>query len=146
MVPYTADDIYAGLNRILSYDWKGFFTHRLTSTEPEPPMGGITGGGWRLVFNETANPFVTAFEKSDKRINLKYSLGLTLDADNQEIGDVIPGSPADRAGLGPSMKLIGINGRKYSDDGLRDALAATKDGQPIDFLVENADFFDHLPS
>ena len=102
-------------------------------------MGGIGGAGWKLVFSHTPNRFVLAREKDDKRVDLRYSLGFAMDADTQAITDVIPGSPADLAGLGPSMKVIGVNGRKYSDDVLRDALLATPD-QPIELLVENADY------
>jgi predicted metalloprotease with PDZ domain len=58
------------------------------------------------------------------------------------IADVIPGSPAYSAGVGPGMKLIAVNGRKYSKDVIRHALkAATTSQQPIALLAENAEFY-----
>jgi predicted metalloprotease with PDZ domain len=55
---------------------------------------------------------------------------------------VIYGSPAYRAGIGPGMNLVAINGRAWSKDVLHDALNDSKGGnQPIDLLVENAKFY-----
>jgi len=140
VVPYEAADLFAALNAIAPHDWRAFFTERLTRVGPTPPLGGLAGAGWQLVFNHTQNRFVVASEKNEKRVDLRHSLGFMMDADTQAIQDVIPGSPADLAGLGPSMKVIGVNGRKYSDDVLRDALLASPD-QPIELLLENADYF-----
>jgi predicted metalloprotease with PDZ domain len=58
------------------------------------------------------------------------------------LSDVIFGSQAYAAGIGPGMKLVAINGRAWSRDVLLDALRTSKDSQqPIDLLVENAKFF-----
>jgi hypothetical protein len=40
------------------------------------------------------------------------------------------------------MKLVAVNGRRYSSDVLRDAIAATKDAPAsVKLLLENDDFF-----
>jgi hypothetical protein len=39
------------------------------------------------------------------------------------------------------MKLIGVNGRKFDDDLLKDAIAATPTTKHIDLLLENATYF-----
>ena len=139
--PYELEDLLAALNRVLPYDWKGFFAHRVTAATPEPPMAGITSGGWNLVHTETPNKLIESWSKGGKSANFTYSLGLQLNTEDQAILDVIAGSPADKAGVGPGMKLIGVNGRKYSSDVLADALKATKDGTPIELLLENNEFF-----
>jgi predicted metalloprotease with PDZ domain len=58
------------------------------------------------------------------------------------VGDVIPDEAADRAGIAPSMKIVAVNGRRFSTDVLRAAIAATgeSDGR-LELLVENADYF-----
>ena len=44
--------------------------------------------------------------------------------------------------MGPGMQLVAVNGRKWSPEVLRDALRASKGTeQPIELLVENAQFF-----
>jgi C-terminal processing protease CtpA/Prc len=55
---------------------------------------------------------------------------------------VIVGSPAFKAGLGPGMKMIAVNGRKYSGSRLNAALTSSRGtNQPIELLVENAHKF-----
>ena len=56
--------------------------------------------------------------------------------------DVMPDSPADKAGVGAAMKLIAVNGRRYAADDLRTAIqAAMTNSAPIELLVENDDYF-----
>src|SRR5258708_953781 len=58
------------------------------------------------------------------------------------LDDVIVGSPAYQAGVGSGMKLMAVNGRKWTPAVLHAALkAATSDGQSVELLVENAQFF-----
>jgi predicted metalloprotease with PDZ domain len=143
VVPYTADDVFKALNDVLAYDWKGFFHSRLTSLKPQPPMGGITQGGWKFVFNATPNKLLSARDKAEKRIDLRFSLGIVIDngEDGHAIIDVAPGSAADKAGVGPGMRLLGVNGRKFDDDLLKDAVAATPTAKHVDLLLENATYF-----
>jgi predicted metalloprotease with PDZ domain len=128
------------LNQVTPYDWATLLTERVNSIAPHAPLGGIERGGWRLVYNDQPNIFVRAGEKLGKRVNVAYSLGLQI-RDDGEFPDVLHGSPAYVAGLGPGMKLVAINGRAWSRDVLQDALRASKGSdQPIDLLVENANF------
>jgi len=47
-----------------------------------------------------------------------------------------------RAGIGPGMKLIAVNGRKYSPEVLHDSLKAGKGGTAtLELLVENTDYY-----
>ena len=80
-------------------------------------------------------------EELDQYADASYSLGFRVKKDGQ-FDDVIHGSPAYLAGIGPGMKLVAVNGRAWSNDVLQDALRASRDGkQSIDLLVENAKFF-----
>ena len=141
VVPYTADDIFNTLNTIAPHDWKAFFTARLTSLDPQPPLNGIKQAGWKLVYNDKPNKLLAASEKANKRIDLRFSLGLILNSDEAEVVDVVPGSPADKAGLGPGMKIIAVNERKFDDDLLKDAVANTPKSKSVELLVENGTYF-----
>ena len=68
-------------------------------------------------------------------------LGLNL-RDDGGIADTIEGDLAAKAGIGPGMKLIAVNGRRFSPDALRDTIKAAKNSSAtIDLLVENDDYY-----
>ena len=135
--PYTFDDVAATLNSVLPYDWAGFLKTRLTSLSPHAPLGGIATSGWKLVYSKEMNWFIKAREKSNKNVDLSYSVGMIVKNDGT-VSDVIPGTAAGRGGLAPGMKLVAVNGRRFSEDVLRDAVRESKDTRaPIEFLADN---------
>ena len=70
-----------------------------------------------------------------------YSIGLQLGSDGA-VSDAIVGSPAFEAGVSSGMKVIGVNGRVYTQEVLSDAIKAAKDtSQPITLLVVVDDYF-----
>ncbi len=141
VVPYKFEDVVATLNQVAPYDWASLLRQRLDSKSPHAPLGGIENGGWKLVYTEQKNTTMDAREKTGDRLDLSFSLGIIISKDGAVI-DAIPGSPAYAAGVGPGMKVIGVNGRKYSKDVLRTALhASLTNQQPITLLVENADYY-----
>ena len=138
---YTFDDIVNTLNQVAPYDWRGFWTERLTNHGPGAPLGGIEGSGWKLVYDDTRSALVQAAEGDRDSINAAYSIGLWLKGDGL-ITDTVEGMPAARAGIGPGMRLVAINGRKFSRDVLRDALQAGKNNSAaFELLVENTDYY-----
>jgi predicted metalloprotease with PDZ domain len=141
VVPYTFEDLVRELNAVVPYDWAALLKERTRNTSQHAPLGGIEGSGWRLVYNDKPNQFLAMAEKLSKTLNLTSSLGLLINKDGQLI-DAISGSPAYTAGLAPSMKLIAVNGRRWSPSVLKEALrAAHETGQPIEVIAESGDFF-----
>lgn len=141
VVPYTFDDVVRALNEIAPYDWAHLLNDRVKATSTHAPLGGIERGGWKLVYTDKPNSFTEAIEKIAKFADLSYSLGFTVQQDGR-FSDVIVGSPAYQAGLGPGMRLVAVNGRKWSPELLHTAVKAAQGGNPpIELLVENAQFF-----
>jgi predicted metalloprotease with PDZ domain len=69
------------------------------------------------------------------------SIGLVLNDDGL-ISDTTEGMLAAKASIGPGMKIVAVNGRRFSPEILRDAIKAAKQGNaPIDLLVENSDYY-----
>jgi predicted metalloprotease with PDZ domain len=137
---YTFDDIVATLNEVMPYDWREFLNERVNMVAPRAPLGGITNGGWKLVYNETSNEEIKFNEQQKKFRDFTYSVGFIV-KDDGTLLDVSPEKPAGKAGLAPGMKVISINGRGWSSDALHDAIAATKtNAAPLEFLVENGSF------
>ena len=141
VIPYKFDDVVRTLNEVAPYDWASLLGQRVNAAGTHAPLGGIERGGWRLVYNDKPNSFIEASEKLSKSADFPFTLGFSLGEDGK-LGDVIVGSPAYQSGLGPGMKLLAVNGRKWSPEILHAAIkAAQGTGQPIELLVENAQFF-----
>jgi predicted metalloprotease with PDZ domain len=138
---YTFDDVVSALNQVVPYDWRGFWTERLTTHGAGAPLGGVEGSGWKLVYDETQSEMERGMESDAHVVDGAYSIGLELREDGT-ISDTIEEMPAAVAGIGPGMKLIAVNGRQYSPEVLRDALKAGKGGSsPLELLVENTDYY-----
>ena len=137
---YTFDDVVSALNQVASYDWRGFWTERLTNHGPGAPLTGIEASGWKLIYDEKRSALEKAEEERDGT-SAAYSLGLLLTKDGV-IRDAIVGMPAAKAGIGPGMKVIAVNERGFSSHALRDALAEAKTSSaPMELLIENSDQF-----
>ncbi len=138
---YTFDDVINTLNRIVPYDWRGFWTLRLTTHDQHAPLGGIEGSGWRIVYDGNRSETIRVREEDDREIIASYSIGLLLREDG-EVVDAIEGMPAARAGIGPAMRIAAVNGRRFTPQVLRDALASGKTSkEPLQLLVENTEYF-----
>ena len=139
--PYTFDDVVSALNGVQPYDWAKFLRDRIYTVQKNPPTAGITKGGWHTAWVDTPGPMQKANEAANKDVDETYSVGFSLDEPTGGVKDVVPGSAADRAGVAPEMKLLGVNGRRWNKELLRDAIAAAKTDGPIELLLENQEFF-----
>jgi predicted metalloprotease with PDZ domain len=138
---YTFEDVVNTLNQVASYDWRGFWTERLTNHGPGAPLTGIERSGWKLVYDETQSELIKVRKRELKEISAQYSIGLLLE-ESGNIVDTVEGMPAAKAGIGPGMKLVAVNGKRFSEDVLNDVLKAAKNGSdPIELLVENTEYY-----
>ncbi len=141
VVTYTFDDVVRTLNDVAPYDWATLLRERVEATSTHAPLGGIERGGWKLVYNDKPNLFTHTEEQLAHFADFSYSLGFSV-AEDGKLGDVIVGSPAYKSGMGPGMRLIAVNGRKWTPSVLRAGVkAALGSDQPIELLVENEQFF-----
>lgn len=141
MKPYTFDDVVNTLNEVVAHDWRGFLNERVNSVTPHPPMAGIERGGWKLVYRDTPSAVFQGKEVVDRVTNVWYSLGIVIREQDDSLRDVLPGSPAWQAGIGPGMKIVGVNGRAYSATVLHEAIREAKNGsQPIELSIQNGAF------
>ncbi len=142
VIPYDFDAIVAALNTVLPYDWRGFWTERLERIKAGAPLEGLSAGGWRLGYSTEPSSVQKGDAALFKKTDLQYSLGFRLLDDGPVITYLIPGSPADQAGMTPGSKLVAVNGRKYSKDILKDALeAGGAETRTISLLVEKDEIY-----
>ena len=141
MVPYTFDDMVTALNQILPNDWAGFFRTRVTSLAPHAPLLGIENAGWRLTYSDERSALDRAVEAKHEQLDMRYSLGALFEISGKVL-DVLPGTPADSAGLAPAMKVVSVNEHQFSPQVLREALrSAQTTSAPLELLVTNQEQF-----
>jgi predicted metalloprotease with PDZ domain len=138
---YTFDDIVNTLNQVARYDWRAFWTERLTNHGPGAPLSGIEASGWKLVYDENSSELDRAQEPEEKAVDAHYSVGLFFGSDGV-IRDTVEGMAAAKAGIGPGMKVVAVNGRRFSPEVWHDAIRAAKNSpEPLELIVENTDYF-----
>jgi predicted metalloprotease with PDZ domain len=142
VVPYTFDDIVAGLNAVVPNDWAGFLHQRLdANTFHAPEIEGIDAlSGYKLVYTDKPN-YWSQLEEGNGGLNARWSLGLSV-GDSGNLGDVIVDGVAYKAGLAPGFKIVAVNGRAFTPTLLRAAIkAAVGSGPAIELIVENTGYY-----
>lgn len=140
VVPYELSDVVAALNQVAPRDWNTFLRERVYDVVPRADVAGIEAAGWKLVYGEQIPQLVKSREEVERTVDVRFSLGFVADDDGR-IPDVLPGTPADRAGVGPGMRIAAVNGRRFSPEVLRDAIRQTKRA-PVELILENGEFFE----
>jgi predicted metalloprotease with PDZ domain len=140
VVPYHRADVIAALNAVQPYDWTTFFRQRIDEVAPHPP-DPFALGGYKVVYLD--HPAKGSLGGGRYRgLNATYSLGIAAGGDGT-IVDVLQGSPAAKAGIGPGMKIAGINGRTLTggQSQLDEALKAAEHSGTITFLLTGGDVY-----
>ena len=125
VVPYTLNDVTQALSRVAPDDWANFFALRVDSLQVHAPLAGIEAAGFRLAFRDSSSDYFDALDADAERTDYRFSLGFRV-GQGGKVSDVLPDSPAARAGLPPGATLVAVEGRKWSKDVLDDALDATR--------------------
>jgi predicted metalloprotease with PDZ domain len=142
--PYLEQDIYDLLGAIAPGDWRGFVRRHLDQTGTMALFGALDRSGWKLGYNAEPNASNRTDDRRRQSTNRLASIGFIIDADNR-ILDVIDDRAAARAGAGPGMKVVAVNGQRYSAIVLDEAIvAAQKTREPIALLVEKGDYYSTL--
>jgi predicted metalloprotease with PDZ domain len=136
---YTFDDVVAALNGVLEHDWAGFLRARVYATGTEPPLDGLTRGGYRLVFKEERSGFQREAEAYARNADFGYSLGLGF-GENGNVTAVQWDGPAFNQGITVGTQVVAVNGVSFSNESLRRAVTAAKaEPAPLELLLRNGD-------
>jgi len=134
---YRFEDVVAALNAVQPWNWAGFLTSRIYEPNAPAPTEGITRGGYRLVWRDKPNAYDASRAAAGKQLDLTHSLGLSVAAGGR-VGSVLWDGPAFDAAIRPGSTIVAVNGRDYSEEGLRAAIAANTSGKtPIRLLVRD---------
>ena len=138
IVTYNREEIIDDLNHVVKYDWAKFLHDRIDLINPHGDYAGIEQGGYKLVFLDHPTAAVrSAAPNPTTAINVWYSIGIRVGNDGI-ISDVRWDSAADKAQLGPGMKILAVNGTIFSGDALRSAIKDAKGKtEPIHLIVQS---------
>jgi predicted metalloprotease with PDZ domain len=150
---YTFDDLVKTINSVAPYDWTTFFRQRVYELHPAVPEDGFTRGGYKIVYTDTVQPWVTKGEAGNGLADFSTSLGFTVripraggEGGGAEAGpsgalaNVWWNSPAFKAGVRPDMRIISVNGKSFTPQVLRDEiLQAEQTKQPMQLQFRRND-------
>ncbi len=131
------------LKEVCDYDWEGFLKSRTERPLESLPLEVLPRIGYKVNYSNRTPGFGAG--RISRRggfggASARDSLGLNFDGEGK-ITDVIPGMVGDKAGLGPGMKVIGVNSRVFSAGRLHDALVESVNRKKIEFLLIEGDHF-----
>jgi predicted metalloprotease with PDZ domain len=137
--PYTREDVVKTLNDLVPFDWQGLFAERVDRVAPRLPMSGVERAGWKLVYNDKPNAAMADDEARRENHDWRFSLGFSVNK-KDDVTEVLPDSPAGRAGIVAGVKLLGVGGHVYTARAVEAALAETKGGSaPLEVVVADGD-------
>jgi predicted metalloprotease with PDZ domain len=113
------------------------FDKYVYEVNPEPPTDGLEAAGWHVVYNATPVRVFYPDVAGVPTYPARASLGMDIEKDGT-INDVILGTPAYKAGLGPNMKILSVDGSSYTPGVMDEAISHPKDGK-ISLVVRNFD-------
>ena len=139
-VPYSRKDVVNDLNGVLSYDWRGLISRRIESLQNrfEPEVADSLG--YAIQFSNRRPDIPEKTFRWSKGVDAYDSIGMSLSSEG-EIRDLLLDTAADKAGLGPGMRIMGVNGFKWSENRFDDAIVMSATRGHIDLLVQNGDSF-----
>jgi predicted metalloprotease with PDZ domain len=136
---YDLADVVRALNATAEHGWEAFLRRRVEAPQESLPLDVVGRLGYRLKYSgkPAGAELKGAVPVPDNPA--ADSLGVVLVAG--VVRAVDPGLPADRAGLAPGMKVIGVNGKKFSPNRLRDAIADSVARKKVELLIEDGEDF-----
>jgi predicted metalloprotease with PDZ domain len=155
---YNFDDVVKTLNSVAPYDWGTFLRERVYQLHPSVPEDGFTRGGYKLVYTDNEQEWMTRNNAAEGLADFSTSLGISIvvskpnaaasddDGPPGSLARVWWNSPAFKAGVTPDMQLVSVNGKEFTPDLLRDAiLQAEQTKQPIQLQFKRGNEYVAFP-
>jgi predicted metalloprotease with PDZ domain len=138
---YTFEDVVSTLNKVQPYDWQTYLRQKVYAIAAQPPLEGITEGGYRLVFAAEPTKWFKSGEKTAKNNDLTYSGGFVVGNDGK-VSSVLWDAAAFNAGITVGSEIVAVNGRKFDGDALKQAIKdAAGSGHAPELLVHDGDLY-----
>lgn len=142
---FTFEDVVSTLNALTPLNWSDFLQERLNGKAPNAPLSGLALGGYRLIYGREATPYFRDVERRAGEINLSYSLGMTV-SKSGHLTAVVWDGPAFQSGLTTAAEILAVNGRVFSEEGLRNAITSAEGSKaPIILTIKSGKRVQEVP-
>ena len=141
---YEEGEVLATLNKLVVYDWSALVTRWIKDRQTSLPLDVVGHLGYRLEYANEPSDYLADAEKEGKYATAYHSLGMSVNSAGVVHGSVVPGMPADDAGIAPGMKIIGVNGKKFSLDRFRDGVKDSVTRRNVELLLLDGELFKTL--
>lgn len=123
---YTRADIVDTLTEVFpGADWNAIIHERIELPQQSLDLSNLWKlAGYRLAYTDEPGPLQKSAGADGAGLDLRTSLGVRFDKAG-EVVDIVPGSPADGAGLAYGMRVLAVDGWVFSAERMRDAVKAT---------------------
>jgi predicted metalloprotease with PDZ domain len=142
VVAYELPEIVKILSELADFDWQPFLEERASQPLETLPLDVVKRCGYRIQYSSRPPPEQLGRQNRGRAggVAALDSIGLAFGGDGTVI-EIVPGMAGDRAGLGPGMKIIGVNNKTFSRERMLDALADSVTRHKIELLlIEGEDF------
>src|SRR5207244_4652018 len=117
------------------FDWARFLDDAVHGRDAHTPLEGIGRGGYHLIYRPYRNSFCKSFDALAGQFDMRFSIGLIMGNDGT-IQEVMWGSAAFGAGLPSGALVQSVNGAKYSNEVLADAIEHAVSDGPLTLTVK----------
>ena len=118
---YVLDDVITALEQVQHHDWRSLITERIYALRPVLTTTCLDNSGWTLTYG----PEVAGADEEEIMLDARQSLGCQFH-EAHAIG-IVPGSPAEKAGLIDGKLVSKVNGLEFSGKNLEAALQKAHD-------------------
>ena len=141
---FTREDIVTALNTVHEFDWDGLIRRRIEMPVERFDPAVVNLLGYTIQYSNEKPDIPANTFRHVGGVDAWDSLGGVID-NNGTIQDLLLESPLHTANLGPGMKIMGVNGHKFSANRMRDAIALSATTGEIKVMVASGDSFqDHI--
>ncbi len=137
----TRADIIEGLRAVYDgQDWDALVRERIEEPAQSLDMGPLVRLlGWRIVWADEQTALQKKLSEGQSGdVNVRDSLGVRLSRE-AEVTEIVPGSPADEAGLAFGMKVLAVDGWAYTGERLRRAVKESPEKGKMVLIVSFGD-------
>ncbi len=137
---YTFDDVVRTLNQVQPYDWRSYLQRKVYDVAAQPPLEGITQGGYRLTYAAEPTKWIKNGEARAENSELTYSGGFVVGNDGK-VSSVLWDSAAFNAGLTVGSQIVAVNGRTFKPDMLKQAIRNAISGTSPELLIKDGEAY-----